>query len=264
MQGFGPCAVGSCHRDSSGYASSGVLCLRSWRTFVFVVGLVLFPVYAFALKSAVSGTISDPTGRPIAGASVELVDGSGALRVRAVSDFAGNFQLTATAPGECKLIVKAAGFQTASRKLEISPVEKKYQVNFSVAIRTFESVTVTADVSRVDLFSPDPAEKVFVQQDLIDANPGRPGAPVSIPGYPIETASGGIKAPQYFAPGVAGDHGEPIAQFNVGVNLSVAKGFTGQTLESFYPSVPSVVTGVRIPSFASVSFTYRFRGRTSP
>jgi hypothetical protein len=37
--------------------------------------------------------------------------------------------------------------------------------------------------------------------------------PVSIPGYPVETASGGIKAPQYFAPGVAGDHGEPIAQF---------------------------------------------------
>ena len=29
----------------------------------------------------------------------------------------------------------------------------------------------------------------------------------------METASGGIKAPQYFAPGVAGDHGEPIAQF---------------------------------------------------
>jgi hypothetical protein len=48
---------------------------------------------------------------------------------------------------------------------------------------------------------------------VLDANPGRPGAPISIPGLPIETASGGIKAPQYFAPGVAGDHGEPIAQF---------------------------------------------------
>jgi hypothetical protein len=47
----------------------------------------------------------------------------------------------------------------------------------------------------------------------LDANPGRPGAPISIPGLPIETASGGIKAPQYFTPGVAGDHGEPIAQF---------------------------------------------------
>ena len=61
--------------------------------------------------------------------------------------------------------------------------------------------------------SPDPAVKVFATQNLLDANPGRPGAPISIPGYPIETASGGIKAPQYFAPGVAGDHGEPIAQY---------------------------------------------------
>ena len=54
---------------------------------------------------------------------------------------------------------------------------------------------------------------MFASEDLLDANPGRPGAPISIPGYPIETASSGIKAPQYFAPGVAGDHGEPIAQF---------------------------------------------------
>jgi hypothetical protein len=76
-----------------------------------------------------------------------------------------------------------------------------------------DSVTVTADVTAFDLLSPDPAERVFVRQDLLDANPGRPGAPVSIPGYPIETASSGIKAPQYFAPGVAGDHGEPIAQY---------------------------------------------------
>ncbi len=54
---------------------------------------------------------------------------------------------------------------------------------------------------------------MVVREEILDANPGRPGAPVSIPGYPIETASSGIKAPQYFAPGVAGDHGEPIASF---------------------------------------------------
>ena len=75
------------------------------------------------------------------------------------------------------------------------------------------SITVTADVSQVDLLHPDPAQRINVRQDILDANPGRPGAPVSIPGIPIETASSGIKAPQYFAPGVAGDHGEPIAQF---------------------------------------------------
>ena len=76
-----------------------------------------------------------------------------------------------------------------------------------------ESVSVTADVNGVDVLSPDPSVKVFATENLLDANPGRPGAPISIPGYPIETASSGIKAPQYFAPGVAGDHGEPIAQY---------------------------------------------------
>jgi hypothetical protein len=54
---------------------------------------------------------------------------------------------------------------------------------------------------------------LVVHDQVLDANPGRPGAPVSIPGLPVETASGGIKAPQYFASGVAGDHGEAIAQF---------------------------------------------------
>ena len=54
---------------------------------------------------------------------------------------------------------------------------------------------------------------MLIREEILDANPGRPGAPVSIPGLPVETASSGIKAPQYFAPGVAGDHGEPIATF---------------------------------------------------
>ncbi len=37
--------------------------------------------------------------------------------------------------------------------------------------------------------------------------------PISIPGMPVESPAGGVKPPQYFVPGVAGDHGEPIAMF---------------------------------------------------
>lgn len=76
-----------------------------------------------------------------------------------------------------------------------------------------DSITVTADVNNLDIQSPDPARQTLLRDQMLDANPGRPGAPVSIPGLPIETASSGIKAPQYFAPGVAGDHGEPIASY---------------------------------------------------
>jgi len=74
-----------------------------------------------------------------------------------------------------------------------------------------QAIMVVASAPPV--LTPDPAERVVVHDEVLDANPGRPGAPISIPGLPIETASGGIKAPQYFAPGVAGDHGEPIGQF---------------------------------------------------
>jgi hypothetical protein len=53
----------------------------------------------------------------------------------------------------------------------------------------------------------------MVRDETLDANPGRPGLPVSIPGMPVESTAGGVKPPQYFVPGVAGDHGEPIAMF---------------------------------------------------
>jgi len=52
-----------------------------------------------------------------------------------------------------------------------------------------------------------------VRDETLDANPGRPGMPISIPGMPMESPAGGVKPPQYFVPGVAGDHGEPIAMF---------------------------------------------------
>ena len=118
-----------------------------------------------------------------------------------------------------------------------------------VSCRERETVNVTADVKDIDVQSPDPAEKVFASEDLLDANPGRPGAPISIPGYPIETASSGIKAPQYFAPGVAGDHGEPIAQFlQVGSylvpnNLSANAHGNGYADPNIY--IASVIESVR-------------------
>jgi hypothetical protein len=45
---------------------------------------------------------------------------------------------------------------------------------------------------------PDPGQRILVRQELLDANPGTSRRAVSLPSLPIETASGGIKAPQYF------------------------------------------------------------------
>ncbi len=159
------------------------------------------------------GRIIDPQGNALAGAEVELLAG-GKTAAQTASGAEGSFQLRVPSPGQFTLEVKAAGFRPVEQVVQVdSNVNPLLQIQMKQIASQSETVTVTADVNETDVLSPDPAEKVFVRQDLLDANPGRPGAPVSIPGYPIETASSGIKAPQYFSPGVAGDHGEPIAQY---------------------------------------------------
>lgn len=45
---------------------------------------------------------------------------------------------------------------------------------------------------------------------------------------------------------------------DAGVNLMIAQGYTGQTTENFLPSETQEVVGVRIPSYVSLSLTYRF------
>jgi hypothetical protein len=137
------------------------------------------------------------------------------------------------------------------------------------------SVTVTADVKDSDILFPDPAQRVLVREELLDANPGRAGAPVSLPGVPIETASGGIKAPQYFAPGVAGDHGEPIAQFlQVGTYL-VPNNLSANAHGNGYADpnimIPSIIDSVQVDGGAfnvregnhavNMSAIYGFRPR---
>ena len=175
--------------------------------------LCLFvPSILFAQEITLRGRIVDPHGKAVAAADIKLTEHKESP-ARAVSGNDGEFELSVKSTGPFTLNVEAAGFRTVHRPLLVRSMgNESVDIHLEIAARS-ESVSVTADVKNVDVESPDPALKVFASEDLLDANPGRPGAPISIPGYPIETASSGIKAPQYFAPGVAGDHGEPIAQF---------------------------------------------------
>ena len=172
------------------------------------VALLLGGFPAFAGKGSVSGQVSDPQGKPLSGAEVRI----GSQGTTSGRD--GRFTMAGLPSGKADLVAKAPGFADITRAISLSDDEPAtVNLQFLRLAVKHDSVTVTADVKEIDIQSPDPAEKVFASEDMLDANPGRPGAPISIPGYPIETASSGIKAPQYFAPGVAGDHGEPIAQF---------------------------------------------------
>src|SRR5258708_7033117 len=172
------------------------------------------PVQEIVLK----GRVSDPQGNALPDASVQLFRqgsyGKGQPVAEVTSGKSGEFEIKVLSAGEFELKVDAPGFQYVVQPLTIHPSgNSEIEVQIGQLTSRVESITVSADVNGTDVFSPDPAERVFVHDEMLDANPGRSGAPVSIPGYPTETASSGIKAPQYFAPGVAGDHGEPIAQY---------------------------------------------------
>ena len=118
----------------------------------------------------------------------------------------GKFTVTLPLPGDWTAHVEAAGFAAITQTLRLNSPASEQPATLTLRLEKVasaaEEVVVTADLSEVALTSPDPSEKVLVREELLDANPGRPGAPVSIPGLPIETASGGIKAPQFAAEAV--------------------------------------------------------------
>jgi Carboxypeptidase regulatory-like domain len=149
-------------------------------------------------RLSLSGQVVNGDGTPIPGAVLQAGQAS------TTADQLGNFRLSVS-PGDYKLQVSAQGGALVTLSLSInSDTEIKIQVGAS------STATVVANADEV---AADPSTRVFSADELLAASPGLPGVPVSLPGFPSETASGGVKAPQYFAPGVAGDHGEPIAQY---------------------------------------------------
>jgi Carboxypeptidase regulatory-like domain len=184
-----------------------------WRSAILLLSvLACYSATAQTGAGWISGSVLDPSGLPVAGAGVELDSARGA-HLTAATGSDGTFSIHLPENGLYTVRVEAHGFAPVLSTLQLSAGTANLILRLQKVTAATEDIVVAADVSQVEIASPDPSQKVMVREELLDANPGRPGAPVSIPGLPIETASGGIKAPQYFAPGVAGDHGEPIAQY---------------------------------------------------
>jgi hypothetical protein len=174
----------------------------------FAIAVVAAACCAAAI---IQGHASDPRGKPVVGARIRLTSGTG-FRSETQTDAGGDFSFPAVQPGNYSIEAEYAGFVTLQKTVTAAD-DVRLNLEFTELAVQRQSVTVAADLKNAGILFPDPAGRVFVREETIDANPGRAGVPVSIPGLPAETASGGIKAPQYFAPGVAGDHGEPIAQY---------------------------------------------------
>lgn len=246
--------------------------------------LFLFPLWlltlvpALAYGQSVTGKVTDPQGSAVANAAVNLIAEDGKLVQQKATGTDGQFTFTGIPPGKYVLKLNVSGFGPVNQPLEArntEPVTIDIQLKLAAAR---EEVRVSTDVLDVTVATPDPAQRLLIRQETLDANPGRPGAPVSILGVPIETASGGIKAPQYFAPGVAGDHGEPIASYIQVGSYFVSNNLSANAHGNGYADpnilVPQVTESVQVDGGAfnvregnhaqNLSATYGLRSRLDP
>lgn len=197
-----------------------------------------------------AGSITDPQGRAVPNASVNLLALDREAAPKTATDQQGHYEFHGIVPGNYKLKVNVAGFNAVDQPVAVRAGEQLIvDVQLKLAA-TNQEVRVSTAVMNVSVANPDPAQRVIIREETLDANPGRPGAPVSIPGLPIETASGGIKAPQYFAPGVAGDHGEPIASYIQVGSYLVSNNLSANAHGNGYADpnilVPQVIESVQV------------------
>ena len=193
--------------------------MKSIPRILTVIALWVLRVHIALAASGLSGNVSDPQGSVVAGATVRIERQADSSRResptrQSQTDDRGHFSFAALDAGEYRLTAECNGFAGITRTVKVSEnTTQTENVQFSGIVSQTESVNVSADISDVGLFAPDPAQRILIRDETLDANPGRPGMPVSIPGAPVESPAGGVKPPQYFVAGVAGDHGEPIAMF---------------------------------------------------
>ena len=242
--------------------------------------LLLFMHAAAGLAegTSITGKVTDPQGNAVADAPVSLVADDGKFAQRKATGNDGQFAFVGIVPGRYTFYLNVIGFDSVTRPLVLRDGELlTVDVQLKVAAAK-EEVRVSTDVLDVGVLTPDPAQRLLIRQETLDANPGRPGAPVSIPGLPIETASGGIKAPQYFAPGVAGDHGEPIASYIQIGSYLVSNNLSANAHGNGYADpnilVPLVIGSVQVDGGAfnvregnhaqNLSATYGTRSRLDP
>lgn len=142
---------------------------RAIRISIFPCFLVSsIPLLVAQTNSGVlSGTITDPGGALISGASVIVQNPVSGLLRTAQSDSSGHFVFTNLPFNSYHLTAQAPGFATVAKDADIqSPVPVNLQLALKIA-DTQSSVTVEAE----DLVSDDPTFKTPVDRDLFDRIP---------------------------------------------------------------------------------------------
>jgi hypothetical protein len=116
------------------FAAAVVLCLT----------ISLAPISAQTTAGAIVGTVSDPSGAIIAGATITVTNMDTNISVRATTDQAGNYVVTPLNVGRYSVSVEAAGFKRSVRSDITLNVQDRLRVDAALEVG---AVTDTVEVA---------------------------------------------------------------------------------------------------------------------
>lgn len=120
-----------------------------------------------ASTAAISGTVSDPTGAVVPGASVELTDLATNLSRSQQTNAAGQYMFANVNPGTYKLSVTMQGFRQASVPSLKVEVAKTYTMNFTLEVGAMAEVVEVTAGAGVELQTQDSTVGNVIRSDYL-------------------------------------------------------------------------------------------------
>ncbi len=158
-------------------ARRSAVCLPKVLFSVFAVLLMLCGTMSAQLagKGAISGTVSDPTGAAIPGATIAITNTTTGLTTRTTSTSAGDYNVSTLDPGNYTVVVAARGFRTLTQEnVQVNALETQ---NFNPKLTIGESTeTVEVTSAPPQLESSNATLGATLENDMYSALPVEMGA----------------------------------------------------------------------------------------
>ncbi len=156
-------------------------------TLLFAVVLVAATgsVFAQEFRGSITGTVGDPNGAPVAGATVTVRNTGTNITATVSTNESGSYSVPFLAPGIYNVSATGSGFKTSSRETVQINVDDRLTIDFSLEIGTSAEVNIVADNELLDRGTVTVGTSVSQRQ--IEELPLAEGAP-----YTLATQAPGI------------------------------------------------------------------------
>jgi hypothetical protein len=210
-----------------------------------------------AYSPQLSGTVVDPSGAVIAGATVQVRSADGAIQRTAQSGTNGVFILSGLAAGSYRLVVSNPGFETKEIAVSLGATEAPAPLRISLAVSAV-STTINVQGREDDLIgiAESGTQGTVGATEIQDRPILRSGEVLeTVPGLIITQHAGGGKANQYYLRGFNLDHGTDFAIFIDDMPLNLPSHAHGEGYSDMNIVIPEFVKRVNFekgPYYADI------------